>query len=118
MSDTNIIFTEAACDYIKKMLEKNQAQVFRLTVKKTGCSGYSYAPTLIDQEKPGDIKIENEHGLTLFVDPSWLHILQGIKVDYVEEDKSGLKQKRLVFTNPNESTRCGCGESFHIENEK
>jgi iron-sulfur cluster assembly accessory protein len=114
----NITFTDAACEYIKKMLEKNANQVFRLTVKKTGCSGYSYAPTLIDQEKPGDVKVDNPNHLNIFVDPSWLHILQGIRVDYVEEDKSGLKQKRLVFTNPNESTRCGCGESFHIEDKK
>lgn len=118
MSSTNITFTDAACDYIKKMLAKKEGNVFRLTVKKTGCSGYSYAPTLVENEKSGDIQIDTNQGLTIFVDPSWLHILQGVQVDYVEEDKAGLKQKRLVFTNPNESARCGCGESFHVDNDK
>ena len=28
--------------------------------------------------------------------------IAGLTIDYVEEEKSGLKQKRLVFTNPNE----------------
>ena len=54
------------------------------------------------------------NGVKIFIDTSWLHLLQDLQVDYVEEEKTGLKQKRLVFTNPNESSRCGCGESFHI----
>jgi Fe-S cluster assembly iron-binding protein IscA len=31
------------------------------------------------------------------------------------EEGHGLKQKRLVFINPKEKGRCGCGESFTIE---
>jgi len=113
-----ITFSDAACEYIKKRLEQNPGKIFRLSVKKTGCSGYSYAPTLLEESKPGDTLIENTWGLDIYVDTTWLSILQGVQVDFVEEDKTGLKQKRLVFTNPNETTRCGCGESFHIENEK
>lgn len=109
-----ITFTDAACSYIKKMLEKEQGIAFRLSVKKTGCSGYSYLPAIVDKANPSDMHIEISQGLTVFVDPTWLHLLQGLQVDYVEEEKSGLKQKRLVFTNPNESSRCGCGESFHV----
>lgn len=111
----NIIFTDAACDYIKKMLEKQGSKGFRLSIKKTGCSGYSYLPSLVEAVNPTDLTVETATGLTVFVDATWLTLLQGVHVDYVEEEKSGLKQKRLVFTNPNESSRCGCGESFHVE---
>lgn len=110
-----ITFTDAACGYIKKMLEKEQGIGFRLSIKKTGCSGYSYLPAIVAKVNPTDIHFETANGLTIFVDATWLHLLQGLHVDYVEEEKSGLKQKRLIFTNPNEASRCGCGESFHVE---
>src|SRR5688572_24129335 len=113
--NTNIFFTEAACLYIKKMLEKNQGIGLRLSVKKTGCSGYSYYPTIIEEINPLDLVIEPVPQVKVFIDQVWLSHLQGVQVDYVEEEKSGLKQKRLVFNNPNETSRCGCGESFHIE---
>jgi len=110
----NIHLTSAASNYIKMMIEKNKAMGFRLSVKKTGCSGYSYFPAIVTEINSHDMLIETD-GIKLFVDTSWLHLLQGVEVDYVEEEKTGLKQKRLVFTNPNEASRCGCGESFHIE---
>ncbi len=109
----HIIFTDAACDYIKKMIAKQQATAFRLSIKKTGCSGYSYSPEIINEIIATDVKLEIG-SLTIYVNPSWLHLLQDITVDYIEEEKAGLKQKRLVFINPNEASRCGCGESFHI----
>jgi iron-sulfur cluster assembly protein len=110
----NIIFTDAACEYLKKMIQKENGQGFRLTIKKTGCSGYSYAPAVIAKAEANDITL-NVKELTIYLDPKWLHLLDGVKVDYVEEEHAGLKQKRLVFTNPNEASRCGCGESFHVE---
>jgi len=112
---TNITFTDAACAYIQKMLAKESGIGFRLTVKKTGCSGYSYLPAVIHTVPENDIVLTIANDLKIYIDPTWQHLLQGIQVDYVEEEKSGLKQKRLVFTNPNEASRCGCGESFHIE---
>lgn len=111
----DIKVTDAACAYIKSRLAKDHAQYFRLSVKKTGCSGYSYFPSVVDNITPTDVTVEADAQLTIYVDASWLDMLTGLQIDYVEEDKNGLKQKRLVFTNPNESSRCGCGESFHIE---
>jgi iron-sulfur cluster assembly protein len=112
---TPIVLTEAASTYIKKKVEQEKGMGFRMSVKKTGCSGFSYHPSIVSEVNEKDIRVETEKGLTLFIDAGWLHLLQGVQVDYIEEDKSGLKQKRLVFTNPKEASRCGCGESFHIE---
>ena len=114
----NITVTDAASDYIKKMLEKNNSVGFRLSVKKTGCSGYTYQPTVVDTINPADQVIEVQSNLKIFIDTAWLDLLQNLQVDYIEEDKLGLKQKRLVFTNPKEGDRCGCGESFHIVNNE
>ena len=107
--------TAAACEYIKKVLVKDHGVGFRVSIKKTGCSGYSYLPTIIKEINPTDVEIETAAGIKLYIDSAWADLLNGIQIDYQEEDKSGLKQKRLVFTNPNEASRCGCGESFHIE---
>ncbi len=110
----NITFTPAACDYIKKMLVKEHGIAFRLSVKKTGCSGYSYQPAIVQSINPADTKLDITSDIAIYVDPLWQHLLEGVQVDYIEEDKNGLKQKRLIFINPNEASRCGCGESFHV----
>lgn len=106
--------TQAASEYIKKMLDKESGTGLRVSVKKTGCSGYSYLPTIVSEVNPTDIVIK-EHGVTIFLDQAWMDLLDGVHIDYIEENKSGLKQKRLILSNEKESGRCGCGESFHIE---
>ena len=107
--------SENARHYIKQMIEKNHALGFRLSIKKTGCNGYSYLPELVKTINSTDQVFETAEGLKIYVDTAWLHLLQNITLDYIEEDKTGLKQKRLVFINPNEANRCGCGESFNID---
>lgn len=109
-----ITLTAAASDYIRKMIRKENGMGFRLTIKKTGCSGYSYLPTVVAEANTSDLKIEKDH-ITILIDPLWAHVFEDVRIDYIEEEKSGLKQKKLVFNNPKESGRCGCGESFHVE---
>jgi iron-sulfur cluster assembly accessory protein len=111
-----ITFTDSAVTHIKSMLEKTQGSIgFRLSVKKTGCSGFAYVPDIIEKAVENDIHFVAQQDLDVFVDPSSLQYLQDILVDYVVEEGHGLKQKRLVFVNPKEKGRCGCGESFTIE---
>lgn len=112
--ETPVTFSDSACVYIKKMLEKNKGIGFRLSIKKTGCSGYSYLPSVVDTIHSADMNFKI-NDINIYIDVTWLHLLKGVHLDYLEEEKSGLKQKRLVFTNPNETNRCGCGESFHAE---
>lgn len=112
---TIITLTESAASHIKNMLTKQQDAVgFRLSIKKTGCSGYSYVPEIINHKKENDIHFVLENGLNVYVDPTCEVFIKGVVIDYVL-DNTGLKQKRLVFINPNEKNRCGCGESFTIE---
>jgi iron-sulfur cluster assembly protein len=110
-----IVFTDAAVTHIKSMLAKNHSIGFRLSIKKTGCSGYAYVPDIIEKAIDSDIHFVAQDDLQVFVDPNSLQYLQDIVVDYVVEEGHGLKQKRLNFINPKEKGRCGCGESFTIE---
>jgi iron-sulfur cluster assembly accessory protein len=111
---TVITLTPAATDHIKKMLEQNYKGVgFRLSVKKTGCSGFAYVPDIIEYVNTTDIHFIQDE-LHVYVDPACETFIKGLIIDYVA-DATSLKQKRLVFINPNEKNRCGCGESFTIE---
>jgi iron-sulfur cluster assembly protein len=38
-------------------------------------------------------------------------MLFGMQVDYVSD---ALGNAKFEFANPNETGRCGCGESFHV----
>lgn len=112
---TKFMVTEAAQSYLRNKLAATPGAGLRISIKKTGCSGYSYVPTVTEANNENDMTIQVADGVTIFLDTAWLHLLDGVAIDYVEEEKSGLKQKRLVFSNEKEAGRCGCGESFHIE---
>lgn len=117
MMNITITLTDAARDYLKSMMEKEKGKAFRLTIKKTGCSGFSYLPSIVKDGEIGDSKLE-VNGIKVFVDSEWNDLLDGLHIDYIQEEKMGLKQKRLIFTNPKEASRCGCGESFHVGGSK
>jgi iron-sulfur cluster assembly accessory protein len=110
-----INLTPAALLHIKQKLAREPGSIgFRLTVKKTGCSGYAYVSKIISQAEKDDLQYLVD-GMLIFIDAKVQDILKNITVDFIQEEGQGLKQKRLVFINPKEAGRCGCGESFTIE---
>jgi iron-sulfur cluster assembly protein len=52
----------------------------------------------------------DNHGITVYVDTKDLAYLDGMTLDWKRE---GLNEG-FDFVNPNETARCGCGESFKI----
>lgn len=110
-----ITLTNAATQHIKSMLDKEQHAIgFRLSIKKTGCSGFAYVPSIIDAVTADDIHFMTDDQLAVYIDPSCAEFVKGLVIDYVVDLGAGIKQKRLVFMNPNEKNRCGCGESFTV----
>lgn len=113
-----ISITEKAALQISKLLEKapDGAQGVRLNIKPTGCSGHSYAMEYIEAGDNilGDDKFEG-NGATLYIPKMHSWMLFGMTVDYISDD---LGNSRFDFINPNESGRCGCGESFHVSMEE
>lgn len=109
-----INLTDAAIIHIKNMMSKKTDSIgFRLSIKKTGCSGYAYVPDIIKEKNEKDIYFLC-NDLPVYIDPECEVFVKGLIIDYVA-DNVGLKQKRLVFINPNEKNRCGCGESFTVD---
>lgn len=110
-----IKFTDPAIEHIKNVVaKKTNAIGFRLSVKKTGCSGYSYTPEIIETVSDNDIHFAAENRVNIYLDKNSLQFFANLTVDFVVKEDKGLKQKRLVFINPHEKSRCGCGESFHV----
>lgn len=103
--------SEAVAAIKSKIAAKSDALGLRLGIKSTGCSGYSYLMDYaMDENLEADDKIERD-GAVLYIPKinSWM--LFGMEIGY-EETKM---QSGFTFTNPNESGRCGCGESFSID---
>ena len=104
-----IKLSENAANRIKEIMsgaEKNALGV-RVSVKAGGCAGMSYVMEYTKKLNPNDEVIEDK-GVKVFVDPGAVMYLLGTEMDYKIEELSS----SFVFNNPNETERCGCGESF------
>ncbi|MFP4079607.1 MAG: iron-sulfur cluster assembly protein IscA [Ectothiorhodospira sp.] len=105
-----ITLTDAAAERARSYLEKRGKGIgLRLGVKTTGCSGMAYVMEFVDELEEGDTLFEDK-GVRLIVSPRSLVYLDGTELDYTRE---GLNEG-FRFNNPNEATRCGCGESFAV----
>ena len=106
----SVTLTEAAAKHVQKYLARRGKGVgLRLGVKTSGCSGMAYKLEFADQVEPDD-KVWESFGVKVLVDEKSLPYLDGTDLDYTRE---GL-QEGFKFHNPNEKSRCGCGESFQI----
>ena len=94
---------------IMSSAEKDSLGV-RVSVKTGGCAGMSYVMEYTKEVNPNDEVIE-EKGVKVFVDSAAIMYHLGTEMDYKKEELSST----FVFNNPNETERCGCGESFKIE---
>ncbi|WP_163577634.1 HesB/IscA family protein [Halomonas faecis] len=106
----HLSITDAAAEQIRQVLEeRGHGLGLRVSVKPSGCSGYSYVLDFADQAADDDIAFQ-ERGVTVYVAPDALEMLDGSEVDYVNE---GLN-RFFRFNNPNVKDQCGCGESFSV----
>ena len=106
-----IKLSENAAERIKEIMssDQNNSIGVRVAVKSGGCAGMSYVMEYTKKINPNDEIIEDK-GVKLFVDAAAVMYLLGTEMDYKKEEFSST----FVFNNPNETERCGCGESFKI----
>ncbi len=106
-----ITLTAAAAARVKAVLAQSEAPVLglRVAIQPKGCSGLSYVIEYAREQGPGDEVVEDK-GVTIFIDPKAMMFLVGSEMDYVE----GKLESGFQFKNPNEKSRCGCGESFNV----
>ncbi len=106
-----ITLTDAAAARVKMLIESSDDKVLglRVGISTKGCSGMSYVFEYAKEKQPYEEEIDTK-GVKVFIDPMATMYLVGAEMDYVEDKlKNG-----FVFSNPNEKSRCGCGESFSV----
>ena len=103
--------TKAKSQLDKLMVEEKctEDHFLRVSVKGGGCSGLTYDLDF-DTTIVAFDEISEDQGLKLVIDKGSLLYLLGTELDFTE----GLNGKGFLFTNPNASRTCGCGESFGI----
>ena len=111
MTKKIISLSDNAVARIKEIMSKAEKDLvgLRVGVKSGGCAGMSYMMEYTKEVKPNDEIIEDK-GVKLFVDPGAIMYLLGTEMDYKKEQFSS----SFIFKNPNETERCGCGESFKV----
>ena len=111
MSEKIIKLSDSAAARIKEIMSNADGKTIgvRVGVKTGGCAGMSYSMEYAKDKKANDEVIEDK-GVKVFIDPAAIIYLLGTEMDYKKEKFSS----QFVFKNPNETERCGCGESFKI----
>ena len=111
MTKQVISLSDQAADRIKEIMSSadNDSIGVRVGVKSGGCAGMSYIMEYTKQINPNDEVIEDK-GVKVFIDPAAVMYLFGTEMDYIKEEFG----ERFTFNNPNQTSECGCGESFHV----
>ena len=108
MNNPLVKITDKAADRAKDLLSENESLMgLRVSVSQGGCSGMTYNVSLTEKVNKGDEVVE-KNGINFIIDPSAIMFLIGSTIDWKEEKF----KKGFTFENPNETARCGCGESF------
>jgi iron-sulfur cluster assembly protein len=81
----------------------------KLSTPRRGCSGLAYSVDYVTEANAFDERIETPGG-TFFIDGGSVLYLVGSIMDWQEDDFTA----GFVFTNPNATGSCGCGESFTV----
>tara|TARA_Y100000768_G_C23710016_1_gene555316 strand:+ start:118 stop:453 length:336 start_codon:yes stop_codon:yes gene_type:complete len=111
MSEQIIKLSDNAANRIKEIMSKadNKTIGVRVGVKTGGCAGMSYIMEYAKEAKKNEEVIEDK-GVKVFIAPNAVMYLLGTEMDY----KTDKFSSQFVFKNPNETERCGCGESFKV----
>jgi len=111
MTKQIITLSDNAAQRIKEIMAntKDPSIGVRIGVKSGGCAGMSYIMEYAKSSNSNDEVIEDK-GVKVLIDPNAVMYLLGTEMDYKKEELSST----FVFKNPNETERCGCGESFKV----
>ena len=111
MSKQVITLSDRAAERVKEIMVQAKESIIgvRVGVASGGCAGMSYVMEYAKKANPNDEIVEDK-GVKVLIDPKAIMYLLGTEMDYKKEELSST----FVFKNPNETERCGCGESFKI----
>lgn len=104
--------TEAAASRVKAIVANSgpDALGVRVGIKKGGCAGMEYTIDLVKEPDAKDDLIVSGDA-KVWIQPSAVLYLLGTQMDFeVTKMRSG-----FIFSNPNQTSACGCGESVELQ---
>ena len=109
-STTGVTLTDAAAAKAKALIDQEGRDDLRLriAVQPGGCSGLRYQLFFDDRELDGDT-VDEFGGVKLAVDRMSAPYLAGSTIDYADT----IEAQGFTIDNPNATSTCACGESFH-----
>lgn len=110
--DQPVTLTPAAIEHVQHAIDKRGRGLgLRLSVKKSGCSGYGYEVDYVDTPADDDHIFPITESLNVYVDPESFPFVKGTVIDF---ERRGLNEI-FTYRNPNQTGECGCGESFSVD---
>lgn len=104
-----VTLSDAAAARVREIMAEREKGYLRVGVKNGGCAGMEYVMDYAEAPEPLDEVVE-DNGVQIVVDSKAILFLLGSVVDF---ETTALHEK-FVFTNPNQTDACGCGESVTI----
>lgn len=104
-----VTLTDAAAARVEEVMAEKGAGFLRVGVTNGGCAGMEYVMDHVGAPEPLDEIVEDK-GVKIVVDAKAVLFLLGSVVDY----ETTLLHEKFVFSNPNQTDACGCGESVTI----
>jgi len=128
MSKTKLSFSNKSVDYLKvtenaikaikdKIAHKEDIFGIKIGIKTRGCSGMAYNIEYANKETITEYdELLNNQKVNIFIDPKISLFLFNTEMDFVEKktENGMIVESGFIFNNPNETGRCGCGESFYV----
>ncbi|MDE1996753.1 MAG: Fe-S cluster assembly scaffold SufA, partial [Rhizobiaceae bacterium] len=104
--------TDAAAARVNAIVENSgsDAKGVRVGIKKGGCAGMEYTIDLVTEPNGKDDLIER-NGAKVWVEPSAVLYLLGTEMGF----ETTTLRSGFIFTNPNQTSACGCGESVELK---
>jgi len=104
-----ISITPAARERLLHEVMEKECLGIRARVDTAGCNGLAYHLEYVKSEE--DTTNDEVFEQMLHIDPKSYIYLIGSELDYKKETFF----EGFEFSNPNETSKCGCGESFYID---
>ena len=111
MSNPLFTLSKMAQEQISKLLiDNNNAIGLKIGLSTKGCAGLSYTMEYVNESSIQGCELVNDYKFPLFIDNKAVMYVIGTEMDFIKEEFG----EKFIFKNPNQTSECGCGESFHV----